>query len=824
MKKSLISIFLILICYFGFAQFPIQQNLGSSSTLVKNPNYGGFQGGLVPYTFVDTSAANTALTYLKTYNGALIYTTSDSAMYFRCCGANRWTQLLPSGGSGGQRAWLDGGNFNVLADGSGNAVFGTLGNNGVKLTSNATTRLILPSGGIASSTDATDSVLVTKSDGVTLGKVAKSVLVPTTIPISSLTAATATNNINNSAYNQTWNWNTLTTGTALKIDAGYTGQNSTGDIKGLEISSTDVRVQNGHTLYGVNSEIIPAGVIGATTSKAIAGNFAATGATVTNIGLQASATTGTNNYAIIVPASSGSVGIGTSTPDSLLTNQLGFHSKRGVRFSGLPTGIPSGAKRILADANGTLYAADTTAGGGGAGTVTSVTGTEPVQVATGTTTPVISMKKASATDSGWVSTGAQTFAGNKTLTGLTTFTPPVTTGTGTTAGVRINPASLTTGEGVNITSNTSTSGTLVSIADSAAFTSTTTTALKIRKSQTNAVGVGLDIDSDGISSSGTSYGINVIGDNMAIGVGLPTSAYKKWSASLANIQMKYVGSIWSGGSASVAEQFGMGHNINWVDPNWKYNITGNASNYFQVSGTHNFKTAASGTAAANITFIDAMTIGAIGNVAIGASTVAASASLDIVSTSRGLLIPRMTTTERNAIASPATGLQVYDTDTKATEWYNGYSWGNSGLQQQQSRVSTQFDKTSDVTLANITGLTATLVAGKIYRFEANLYTNAAPNAGAKYSIAGTATATSVVFAGITGHSTGGTAGTKLSQTLGTSIMDISGVGGEIFSTTINGTITVNAAGTLTVQFAQNASNGTASSVLVGSTFVVTEIL
>ena len=42
-------------------------------------------------------------------------------------------------------------------------------------------------------------------------------------------------------------------------------------------------------------------------------------------------------------------------------------------------------------------------------------------------------------------------------------------------------------------------------------------------------------------------------------------------------------------------------------------------------------------------------------------------------------------------------------------------------------------------------------------------------------------------------------------------------------TQITGTITVNAAGTLTCQFAQNASNATASSVLVGSTFILTEM-
>lgn len=38
-----------------------------------------------------------------------------------------------------------------------------------------------------------------------------------------------------------------------------------------------------------------------------------------------------------------------------------------------------------------------------------------------------------------------------------------------------------------------------------------------------------------------------------------------------------------------------------------------------------------------------------------------SAILDIVSTNRGFLPPRMTTTEKNAIASPAAGLVVYDT-------------------------------------------------------------------------------------------------------------------------------------------------------------------
>jgi len=53
----------------------------------------------------------------------------------------------------------------------------------------------------------------------------------------------------------------------------------------------------------------------------------------------------------------------------------------------------------------------------------------------------------------------------------------------------------------------------------------------------------------------------------------------------------------------------------------------------------------------------------------------ASAILDVSSTTKGLLIPRMTSTQRNAIVAPATGLQVYQTDgSKGIYFYNGSVW------------------------------------------------------------------------------------------------------------------------------------------------------
>lgn len=56
-------------------------------------------------------------------------------------------------------------------------------------------------------------------------------------------------------------------------------------------------------------------------------------------------------------------------------------------------------------------------------------------------------------------------------------------------------------------------------------------------------------------------------------------------------------------------------------------------------------------------------------VGIGTTTPDASALLDMNSTTRGMLAPRMTATQRNAIASPADGLMVYDTTAKLFYYY-----------------------------------------------------------------------------------------------------------------------------------------------------------
>ena len=55
-----------------------------------------------------------------------------------------------------------------------------------------------------------------------------------------------------------------------------------------------------------------------------------------------------------------------------------------------------------------------------------------------------------------------------------------------------------------------------------------------------------------------------------------------------------------------------------------------------------------------------------------------SAMLDVSSTTGGVLVPRMTSAQRNAIASPATGLIVFDTNTASFYYYDGSAWVNLG--------------------------------------------------------------------------------------------------------------------------------------------------
>ena len=56
---------------------------------------------------------------------------------------------------------------------------------------------------------------------------------------------------------------------------------------------------------------------------------------------------------------------------------------------------------------------------------------------------------------------------------------------------------------------------------------------------------------------------------------------------------------------------------------------------------------------------------------VGIGTSSPNAALDVTSTTQGFLPPRMTTTQRNAISSPAVGLVIFNTTTNCLNFYVG---------------------------------------------------------------------------------------------------------------------------------------------------------
>ena len=63
------------------------------------------------------------------------------------------------------------------------------------------------------------------------------------------------------------------------------------------------------------------------------------------------------------------------------------------------------------------------------------------------------------------------------------------------------------------------------------------------------------------------------------------------------------------------------------------------------------------------------------NLGVGTPTPDASAKLEVSSTTQGMLMPRMTASQRGFITTPATGLLVYQTDARVGFWYyDGAAW------------------------------------------------------------------------------------------------------------------------------------------------------
>ncbi len=138
----------------------------------------------------------------------------------------------------------------------------------------------------------------------------------------------------------------------------------------------------------------------------------------------------------------------------------------------------------------------------------------------------------------------------------------------------------------------------------------------------------------------------------------------------------------------------------------------------------------------------------------------------------------------------------------------------------QTRVTADVTFTSTTALATVTGLSVNVQAGRTYVFEAHLSFTDAAAGGIQAAISGTATATDIRYDGfIVDSAANGIKGNTQAAALGTAVAS-STTTGTAGCVIIRGTITVNAAGTLLVQAAQNTSNATATTIKRGSWFYV----
>ncbi len=137
------------------------------------------------------------------------------------------------------------------------------------------------------------------------------------------------------------------------------------------------------------------------------------------------------------------------------------------------------------------------------------------------------------------------------------------------------------------------------------------------------------------------------------------------------------------------------------------------------------------------------------NVAINlAGTVAVpSALLDISSTTRGVLIPRLTTLQRDAILSPAQGLLMYNIDTRSINIYNGstawlelFSTAGPAVNAASSILSTSF-QANWTTSAGATNYYLDVSTSSTFANFVGLYTNLDVGTAISQSVTGLSSAT-----------------------------------------------------------------------------------
>jgi hypothetical protein len=207
------------------------------------------------------------------------------------------------------------------------------------------------------------------------------------------------------------------------------------------------------------------------------------------------------------------------------------------------------------------------------------------------------------------------------------------------------------------------------------------------------------------------------------------------------------------------------------------------------------------------------TVPAIAQIGIGTKTPAPSAALEVTSSTnnKGILIPRVTATQKDAIASPAQGLLVYQTTAPiGFYYYTGTSWKLMAI---QTDIASKVDKVDgkDLSSNDYTTVEKTKLAA-ITGTNTGDQTTITGNAGTATKLASPRNINGVAFDGsaditiATGASAETLTGTTIKSTVtGSSLTSVGTLANLTVTNPIAGSITGNAATATTAGTASTAT-------------------
>jgi hypothetical protein len=158
---------------------------------------------------------------------------------------------------------------------------------------------------------------------------------------------------------------------------------------------------------------------------------------------------------------------------------------------------------------------------------------------------------------------------------------------------------------------------------------------------------------------------NLVFDGTNLGVGTSSPGYKLD----VNGTAAFAGATTFNGGANTLKNTG---ELQWKDSG------GTAQNVLFMYSDNNVYLSSPATSSSlifrGVGYAERARIDSSGNLGIGTTSPSASAILDAQSTTKGVRMPNMTTTQKNAISSPAAGLMVFDTTLAKLCVYSGSAW------------------------------------------------------------------------------------------------------------------------------------------------------